>query len=100
MAGLLGDAVEEIEPLDDLLTRNRFLELRERLSGAIGAEEGRTSTPELRARAARDYAEAADMLDLDEHVFEPPAGHLPWSVSVERDLDSFRRPWPKTGDRC
>lgn len=72
--------------------------LRERLAGALGAEEGWTSTPELRERAAADYAEAVKVLGLDEAPLTPPKGDPPEGV-VTRGFDSFRRESPKRGDR-
>ncbi len=94
MVGLLD---EELAKAHEPLSGSRLLELRERLAGALGAEEGLTSTYELRRRAARDWAEAAALLDVKEPPFEPPPAvhHEP---SMKRDLGSFARPWPRTGD--
>jgi hypothetical protein len=77
----------------------KLIGIRERLAGALGAEEGHTSTPELRRRASEDFAEAARFLDLEKDGFEPPEGDPP-EVVLRRGFASFRQKSPVSGDRC
>ena len=83
---------------EEPIARARMIWLRERLAGALGAEEGYTSTPELRLRAAKDLAEAENALGTDGAGFIPPRGSAVEKL-MERGLASFRPVWPERGDR-
>ncbi len=99
MIGLLDERIEALGIRESPLEVDSMLALRERLAGALGAECGMRSTKELRRRAARDFAEAVERLDLPSQSFEPPLGQSAGRL-VERDLASFRPALPKTGDPC
>lgn len=76
-----------------------MIDLRERLAGALGAEEGWTSTPQLRERAQTDYALAMKALEVrNADELEVPQGD-PATDVYEKDFASFRRAPPKRGDR-
>ncbi|RMG10120.1 MAG: hypothetical protein D6729_19875 [Deltaproteobacteria bacterium] len=82
----------------DLERQARLIELRERLAGALGAEEGWHSTRELRRRAAADHARAWETLGQDRPPLPVPRGDPPARL-VARDFARYRPVLPRHGDR-
>lgn len=84
---------------EDWEAKARLSVLRQRLAGGLGAEEGYSSTSQLRSRAAEDFAAAAKVLGLDEKPLSVPRGGHPTEL-VRRDFDSYRKAKLKYGDRA
>jgi len=95
-AALAGDALSYD-------ARTEHIVLRDRVAGCLGAEEGRFSTPELRARAARDY-EAARALVGGDAAHPLPALSLPQGgapAELQRRVrGGYQAARPRTGGRA
>jgi hypothetical protein len=98
VAQMIAHLDERIESEGDDAARLRHIVLRDRLAGALGADEGLATTPELRERVRRDYQQAAELLGLDGHLDLPEIGVQPRPlVRVQAGLAPAR---PRHGDRA
>ena len=83
--------------MEDAL-RLQIIVLRDRIAGALGADEGFSTTPELRERARRDYEAATAIVGESGHL-ELPEGGSVQNVKV-RKMAGFRSARPRHGDRA
>ncbi|MDF1561914.1 MAG: hypothetical protein P1V51_02650 [Deltaproteobacteria bacterium] len=90
------DALIDSDIEDD--RRLQIIVLRDRLAGALGADEGFSTTAELRERARRDYEEALGVFG-ESGKLELPEGGSPKDIKV-RKMAGFAPARPRHGDRA